>query len=203
MKDIFPSFVIDRFSRIWLELLVPAAAIMLFVSPLVAQGRRSGAFDEALSYTLALGSLRYVPSANTEFRMVAIRFDRNTSRWMRFETAASFSRPDVQTDAGGVYDPSAPTEKTNLLTVTVGAQVQWQFGRLQPYGDVAFGIFARRDGDADGRRFSRTAFAFPFGVRVKVTDRFGLRGEVRFREDGHEVVTHSNREMTVGLSWTR
>jgi len=202
VKDIFPSFGIDRFSKIWLELLVPAIAIMLFVSPLVAQRRRSGSFDEAPTYTLALGSLRYEPSANKAFRVVAIRFDRNTSQWMRFETAASFSRPDVQTDAAGAYDPSAPTEKTNLLTVTIGAQAQWQFGRVEPYGGVAFGVFFRRDGDADGRRFSRTAFAFPFGVRVKLTDRFGLRGEVRYREDGHEVVTHSNRETTVGLSWT-
>jgi len=203
VKDICPSFVMDRFSRIWLELLFPAVAIMLFVGPLVAQ-RRSSSFEETSSFTLAVGSLRYQPSANTEFRMLALRFDRGTSPWMRFETSASYSRPDVQTDSIGAYDPSGfPKEKTHLYTITVGANVRWELGRVEPYGGLAFGIFGRRDGDEDGRRFSRTAFAFPFGIRVRLTDNLGIRGEVRFREDGHEVVTHSNREMTVGLAWTR
>ena len=199
MSQLCPSFRTYESSLIWPKLLFPVAGIMLCVSPLVAQ--RRGPVPS--TYTLAVGSLRYEPSLNTGFAMLALRYDRASSRWMRFETSASFSRPDVQTDADGRYDPSFPTEKTTLFTVSVGAQARWTFGRVEPYGGAAAGIFVRRDGDSDGRRFSRTVFAFPFGIRVKLTDHLGIRGEIRFREDGHEVVSRSDRETTVGVSWTR
>ena len=185
----------------WLKPLVLVTGILLVGSPLAAQGR--GSFQRQSTVTLAYGSLRYEPSDNTRFPLVAVRLDQTISRWARFETAASFSRPEVQTDAIGQYDPTLPTERSSLFSVTVGALARWDVGPVEPYGGLAIGIFIRRDSDSDGRRFSRTAFAFPFGVRVKLTDRFGVRGEIRFREDAHEVVTRSDREMTIGVTWTR
>ena len=199
MSQLCPSFRIHQSSQIWLGLLFPMVGIMLFGSPLMAQRPEL----VPSTYTLAVGSLRYEPSLNTGFPMLALRYDRASSRWMRFETSASFSRPDVQTDLDGAYDPTFPTEKTNLFTLSIGAQARWTFGRVEPYGGAAAGIFVRRDGDSDGRRFSRTVFAFPFGIRVKLTDHLGIRGEIRFREDGHEFATFSDRETTVGVSWTR
>ena len=61
---------------------------------------------------------------------------------------------------------------------------------------------ARVDDDSEGLRFSRNTFSFPFGPRSWITDHLGIRGEYRFREDNHEVVTYSNNETTVGLFWT-
>ena len=190
-------------SIIWPKLLAPVAGMVLVVSPLVAQGQQSGSFQRESTLTIAVGSLRYKPSGNERFSMLALHRDQAVSRWARLETSMSFSRPDVQVDSIGRYDSTLPTEKATLFTLTLGAQARWGIGPLEPYAGLAFGIFVRRDGNSDGRRFSRPAYAFPFGVRVKLTDSLGIRGEIRFREDSHEVVTHSDREMTVGITWTR
>ncbi len=190
-------------SIIWPKLLAPMAGMVLVVSPLVAQGQQSGSFQRESTLTIAVGSLRYKPSGNERFPMLALHRDQAVSRWARLETSMSFSRPNVQIDSIGRYDSTLSTEKATLFTLTLGAQARWGIGPLEPYAGLALGIFVRRDDNSDGRRFSRPAYAFPLGVRVKLTDSLGIRGEIRFRQDSHEVVTHSDREMTVGITWTR
>ncbi|SVC23485.1 uncharacterized protein METZ01_LOCUS276339 [marine metagenome] len=190
-------------SIIWPKLLAPMAGMVLVVSPLVAQGQQSGSFQRESTLTIAVGSLRYKPSGNERFPMLALHRDQAVSRWARLETSMSFSRANVQIDSIGRYDSTLSTEKATLFTLTLGAQARWGIGPLEPYAGLALGIFVRRDDNSDGRRFSRPAYAFPLGVRVKLTDSLGIRGEIRFRQDSHEVVTHSDREMTVGITWTR
>ena len=115
----------------------------------------------------------------------------------------SYTRPEVQTDSLKLFDPSLPAEHTNLFTVTVGLQLRLTVGRLEPYGGISAGFFGRYDGDSAGRRFWRSTFQFPFGIRIWVTDHIGVRGEYRFDEDRHEAgSTHSDSKMTAGVFWT-
>ena len=190
-------------SRTWLKFFASVMGIVVMMSPIVAQGQQSGSFQRESTLTIAVGSLRYKPSGNERFPMLALHRDQAVSRWARLETSMSFSRANVQIDSIGRYDSTLSTEKATLFTLTLGAQARWGIGPLEPYAGLALGIFVRRDDNSDGRRFSRPAYAFPLGVRVKLTDSLGIRGEIRFREDSHEVVTHSDREMTVGITWTR
>ena len=94
-------------------------------------------------------------------------------------------------------DLSLPTKSANLFTA--GFQARHTMGQVEPYGGISAGLFARVDDDSEGRRFSRNTFSFPFGLRIWISDHLGIRGEYRFREDNHEVVTYSNNETTVGL----
>jgi opacity protein-like surface antigen len=137
------------------------------------------------------------------FPFFALRLDRPTGKWTRFEVEGSYGRPDVQSDANGLYAPGSPEKKSRFVTISISVQARYRLDRVEPYGGIAFGFFTRRDDDADGVRFSRTTFGFPAGVRVFLTDRVGLRGEVRLRRDQSTIGAPSftNIEKTVGLSY--
>ena len=148
------------------------------------------------------GVFNYEPSNDEGFRIIALRIDRPASEWVCFEVGTTYTRPEVQTDAQEIFDPSLPAEYTRLFTVTLGVQVKWTVGPLEPYGGIAGGFFGRYDADPAGRRFGRSTFQFPFGIRLWATDHIGVRGEYRFDQDNHEGFTHSDSEWTVGVFWT-
>ena len=75
-------------------------------------------------------------------------------------------------------------------------------GPLEPYGGIAGGFFGRYDADPAGRRFGRSTFQFPFGIRLWATDNIGVRGEYRFNLDSHQFVTYNDTELTAGVFWT-
>ena len=178
-------------------------ALLIAVFPVVLQGQTSGPTRENWTVGLAAGVFNYEPSADQGFPIITVRADRPTSKWVRLEAATSYTRPEVQTDSDMLFDPSLPAEYTNLFTVTVGLQLRLTVGRLEPYGGISAGFFGRYDGDSAGRRFGRTTFQFPFGIRIWATDHIGVRGEYRFDEDRHEAgSTHSDSEMTAGVFWT-
>ncbi len=179
-----------------------AVGLLAAVSPVVLEGQGSGPLRENWTVGLASGVFNYEPSLDQGSRIFAVRADRPVSRWVRFEVGATYTRPEVQLDDQRRFDPSLPAEHTNLFTITVGVQFRWSVGPLEPYGGASAGWFARYDADSAGRRFSRSTIAIPFGIRVWVTDHIGIRGEYRFDEDNHELVTHSDSEKTVGVFWT-
>ena len=179
-----------------------AVALLLAASPDVLEGQGTGPLSDNWSLGLAAGKFTYEPSANNSFPIIALRMDRPVSRWIRFEVGTTYTRPEIQTDSLGLFDPSLPAEHTNLFTVTVGVQARWTAGPLEPYGGFSAGFFGRYDGDPMGRRFGRATFQFPLGIRFWATDHIGVRGEYRFDQDAHEVVTHSDSEWTVGVFWT-
>ncbi len=174
-------------------------------APPPAQGQQSSgsaALREAWTVTVAAGAFSYELADDNEFFLLALRADRPISRWVRFEAETSYSRPEVQTDIEGRFAPLISAEHASLFTLTVGFQAKYALGPVEPYAGIAAGLFARYDDDSDGRRFQRSTFSFPFGVRVWLTDHVGIRGDFRFREDSHEVFTHSDSERTVGVFWT-
>ena len=196
---------LGRFSRCGptrQALISVAVGFLVAVSPVVLKGQGSGPLRDNWTVGFASGVFKYEPSLDQGFRIFAVRADRPVSKWVRFEAGTSYTRPEVQTDDQRIFDPSLPAEYTNLFTVTVGVQFRWTVGPLEPYGGVSAGFFGRYDGDSAGRRFGRSTFQFPFGIRLWATDHIGVRGEYRFDQDSHEVVTHSDSEWTAGVFWT-
>ena len=182
-----------------------AVGLLVAVSPVVLQGQGSGPLSESWTVGLSGGVFNYEPSDDEGFRIIALRMDRPASRWIRFEVGTTYTRPEVQTNADRIFDPSLPAEHTNLFTVTVGFQFRLTVGPLEPYGGFSAGFFGRYDGGPPTdrrRRFGRSTFQFPFGIRLWATDHIGVRGEYRFGEDRHEAVTHSDSEWTAGVFWT-
>ena len=176
--------------------------LLIALFPSVLQGQTSGPVAESWSMGVAGGVFNYEPSADQGFPIVAVRIDRPISEWVRFEVGASYVRPEVQTDPSGSFNPALPAEHANLFTFTLGFQARWTLGPLEPYAGASGGFFARYDSDSAGRRFSASTFAFPFGVRLWATDHIGVRGEFRFNQDSHQVMTRSDSEMTAGVFWT-
>lgn len=186
---------------LWVATGVIAAAILLFTSPLSAQ-EDTPALRESWTVSVVGGMLSYEPSDNESFPIFSVRADSPLADYVLVEVETSYSRPDVQQDDDFLFDPSLPTKSANLFTFTAGFQFRHTFGRVEPYGGVSGGVFARYDDDSEGQRFSRNTFSFPFGLRIWVTDHLGIRGEYRFREDNHQVFTYSSTEVTGGIFWT-
>lgn len=175
-----------------------ALALMLAIG-----GAHATEAQERINWTVTpmAGVLDY-EFANENFTMFAVRADRPLSKWVRFELESSLARVEVQS-SGGFFDPDGVVQKSSLATVTIGFQARYRTEFVEPYAGLAFGIFARRD-DADVVRSSQSTIAFPVGVRVFLTDRLGLRAEVRMRKDqtAFGVRSLTNWERTVGISWT-
>lgn len=176
--------------------------LLVSVSPTVLEGQGRGALSDSWTVSLAGGRFKYEPSADKGFLIIAVRADRPISKWVRLELGTSYTRPEIQTDAQGMFDPSLTPEHTRLVTFTLGIQGRLTVGRLEPYAGLSTGFFRRRDSDPAGRRFGRSTFQFPFGIRLWVTDQIGVRAEYRFDQDGHELTTHSDSEMTAGVFFT-
>ena len=179
-----------------------AAGLLSVASPAILEAQAAGPLSENWSLGLAVGKFTYEPSANNSFPMIAVRLDRPASRWVRLEVSTTYTRPEIQTDDLGFFDPSAPAEHTNLFTLTVGAQFRWTVGPVEPYGGLSAGFFGRYDTGPTDRRFGRSTIQFPLGIRVWATDQIGVRGEYRWNFDSHEATTRSDSELTVGVFWT-
>jgi hypothetical protein len=74
--------------------------------------------------------------------------------------------------------------------------------RLRPYLGLAGGLFVRYDEQPGGDRFVSHTIAIPAGLRVDLTDRIGVRGELRARFDTHQDGgSGTNVEQTIGLTF--
>ena len=179
-----------------------AIGLLIVTSPAVLKGQGAGPLSSSWTVGLAGGVFRYEPSLSNSFPMIAVRLDRPISKWARFELSSTYTRPEIQRDAGGLYDPSLPAEHTNLFTVTVGVQARYTVGPLEPYGGISAGFFGRYDTGPTDRRFGRSTIQFPLGIRFWATDHIGVRGEYRWNQDSHEATMRSDSETTVGVFWT-
>jgi hypothetical protein len=183
--------------------LAAAATAIIAASPLAGTAQAAGE-RAAWTITPMYGLFAFDFADDENFPIYAVRADRPTGKWTRVELETSYSRPDVQADAAGIYDPDLPTEQSHFVTLSLGIQGRYRIGLVEPYAGVSFGFFFRRDDEPEGLRFSRSTFGFPAGLRVFVTDRIGLRGEFRIRRDQSTIGAPSftNIEKTVGLSYT-
>ncbi len=177
---------------------------VLALTPLFMGGASAlGAQQERHWTVTPMGGVLDWDFANEDFAMFALRFDRPISKWVRFEVESTLARVEVQ-ELGGFFDPNGEVEKSSLGTLTIGFQARYETEYVEPYAGFSFGLFARRDDDSDSVRSSQSTLGFPVGVRVFLTDKLGLRAELRLRRDqtAFGVSSNTNYEKTVGISWT-
>jgi hypothetical protein len=126
------------------------------------------------------------------------------SRHVLAEVEGSWSASeDVFFDYSG--NPQIPVMRetaSHLATATAGVQAQALLGPVRPYIGLSAGLFVRYDEKGGGDRFVNRTFTVPGGIRVDITDRIGVRGELRMRFDTHQDGGSGvNLEQTAGLTF--
>jgi hypothetical protein len=173
------------------------AAAVLAAAPAAAQ---TGETRPTLS--IQGGGFMYDREGDANYAMGALRLDWPVSRYVRAEVGGSYSRPTTTLvrEIDVYHTMQAYEARTNVMTATVGVQAQLPTRLASPYVGVATGLFGRFDPDG-GDRFISPTQEFLAGVRVPVSQRIGVRGELRFRFDQHHNSgTSSDLEQTVGIT---
>lgn len=149
--------------------------------------------------SLVVGVLNYDFGNDDNFPMAAFRFDWRLTRVLRGELSVSYAVAQVD-DPSGEGDMNA-----NLATATVGLRAELPTPLIRPYVGAGMGLFGRFDEktrDEGGMRSIRPTHVFPVGVRIPLSDRAAVRGEVRWRFDQHQGgLTAVDIEKTAGLSF--
>ena len=193
---------LPKWGGTWPALFSCTVGLLMAVSPAVSQNQTSGPTRESWSIGLAAGVFDYEQSGDQNFPMIALRADRPLSRWVRLEASTTHTRPEIQTNTAGMFDPDLPTERTNIFTVTLGLQFRYTVGRVEPYGGLSAGFFGRYDEGPGASSVTGSTLQFPLGIRLWATDNIGVRGEYRFNLDSHQFVTYNDTELTAGVFWT-
>jgi len=181
-------------------------ASLLFLSLAVRGGElQAQSGEDTRSWSVsALGGLFDWDPSDESLPVFALRADRPTSDWLGVEFGTSLARPQIQRNEDGVLDLNLPAERTNIFTFTVGLQFRYPTRYVEPYTGLAAGFLWRRDDASDGVRTSQTTFQLPAGLKIFVSDHFGLRAEFRVRRDLTlpTIPDEWNFEQTVGVSYT-
>ena len=170
-------------------------------------GARTGAAAAqevgARAATLRIGGLMYDRGGDATNPMFGAGVDWTLSRHVLAEVEGTWSAANETVLDFSTNEPEPPEVETkrHLATLTAGLQAQALLGRVRPYAGMAAGLFVLYDAHDAGDRFPRYTVAFPVGVRVDLTQRLGLRGELRGRFDTHQDGgSGTNVEQTLGLS---
>ena len=193
---------LPKWGGTWPALFSCTVGLLMAVSPAVSQNQTSGPTRESWSIGLASGVFNYEQSGDQNFPIIALRADQPLSRWVRLEASTTYTRPEIQTNTAGMFDPDLPTERTNIFTVTLGLQFRYTVGRVEPYGGLSAGFFGRYDEGLGASSVTSSTLQFPLGIRLWATDNIGVRGEYRFNLDSHQFVTYNDTELTAGAFWT-
>lgn len=147
---------------------------------------------------LLVGVLNADLPGDDNFPMAALRADWRLARYLRSEVGVAYALGELTQGTGA----TATEVSSSLLTATIGLQAELPLPYIRPYVGAAAGLFGRRD-EEGGERFIRPTHAFPAGVRIPLSNRLALRGEVRYRFDEQEGgPTLVNVEQVGGLSFT-
>lgn len=201
-RSLAPSARLPKWGTTWPALFSCAVGILIAVSPAVLQAQTSGPTRESWTVGLAAGVFNYELSGDQGSPIIAARADRPLSKWARIEASTTYTRPEIRTNAQGMFDPDLSAERVKLVTVTLGVQFRYTLGRLEPYVGISAGFFGRYDEGPSAGSITSSTLQFPLGIRFWATDNIGVRGEYRFDQDSHQFVTYSDHEITAGVFWT-
>ncbi len=122
--------------------------------------------------------------------MAAVRTDWRLRNWLRTELGGSYARAESDTEGA-----------VNVAGVDVSLQAELPTSFVRPYLGLGMGIHGTFEPEGGDRYFGPSNQAMA-GLRMRLTDRVGLRGELRYRMDAGQSGGHANNmEMTGGLSW--
>ena len=188
------------------RVLAVPALVVLVLAPGVADAQRGrysyrserccdGMPSRQLSMTVGILDYDFL---DKNFPMAGLRAEWRLSRHVRSEVNLSYALAETERETlEGTEDVYS-----SLVAATVGLQAEMPLPGIRPYIGIATGFFGRLDDEEDGARFFRPTHQIPVGLRVPITSRIGLRGELRYRMDAGQSGGHAdNMEMTGGLSW--
>ena len=177
-------------------------SLLLVAAALVAGADGAAAQNGSRMLTARAGGFMYDRGGDATNLMLGVGVDWSLSKHVLAEVDATWTGAD-----GSFVDYSSPTApvivetRTHLATATAGVQAQALIGPVRPYIGMAGGLYVHYDEKDGGDRFPRYTVAFPAGVRVDITSRLALRGELRARFDvEQDGGSGANLEQTLGLA---
>jgi hypothetical protein len=188
------------------RVLAVPALVALVLAPGVADAQR-GRYSyrserccdgmPARQLSMTVGVLDY-DFQDKNFPMAGLRAEWRLSRHVRSEIGMSYALAETERVT---LDGQTEDVYSSLIGLTVGLQAEMQLPVIRPYIGIAAGFFGRLDDEEDGQRFIRPTHQIPVGLRLPITSRIGLRGEVRYRLDQHDGgISAENVEKTFGLT---
>jgi hypothetical protein len=153
---------------------------------------------------LRVGGLMYDRGGDATNPLLGAGVNWMLSRHILAEVEGNWSSSDgfYLDYVGNPSNPQTRETSTHLAIATAGVQAQALLGPVRPYIGIAGGLFVRYDEQPGGDRFLSRTMAFPVGLRIDITDRIGLRGELRARFDTHQDGgSGTNLEQTAGLTF--
>jgi len=163
-----------------------AAVALLLVAAATPALAQSGAVARP-SLSVAAGVSQFDLSGTGTAPVVSARVDYPLGRALIAEGGVAVARPDQQLGA-----------RTTLVVPEVGLQLQYP-ARLAPYVGVGTGAAIDFRGSENGGTDADLTLSGAAGVRAWVTDRMGLRGELRVRGIGRNFAG-STAEWTAGAA---
>lgn len=183
-----------RFSSVVLGVALGATMVLANDTAAQAAGDRAA--------TLRVGGLMYDRGGDATRLMIGGGLEWTLSRHVLAEVEGSWAKFETSyvDYTQNLTEPPLRMTSTHLGTATAGIQAQALIGRVRPYIGLAGGLFTRYDQADGGDRFLGRTFTVPAGVRIAVTERIGVRGELRARFDTHQDGGSGvNVEQTVGV----
>jgi len=165
------------------------AALLAIGTPLAAHAQ-AHTLTNRPAFSLSAGAFQYDLSGTGTSAMFAPRIELPLSRVFLAEGGATVARPEQQFGATTTY---------LIAELQLQAQAPLAAGRVAPYLGLGGGIAQdRRPSQYGGLQSTYTASAAT-GVRYWLTDRVGLRGELRVRGIG-TTFGGSSAEWTLGVA---
>lgn len=162
----------------------------LFVATLLGP---TAAFSQvpqtAPSVSLSAGWFNFDLSGTGDTLAVAVQGTLPISPLVLVEGGLLFARPRQQFG-----------EITTLVVPDIQAQLQWPLGRVAPYIGLGGGAVLDFASDDAGGLDSDLAISGAAGARAALTDRLGVRAELRVYGFGTRF-TGSGTALTAGLAW--
>lgn len=138
------------------------------------------------SISLMGGQFIYDRGDDKPHPYVTARLGRSLSRFFEGELSVGYSR------INSTLYSFAPTFQsynahTSFFAADVAIHAMLPLGRFAPYAGVSAGLFHRPSSKAyDNLEIGGSSIGLLAGARIRLNQRFGIRGEFRYRSDMHD-----------------
>jgi hypothetical protein len=169
------------------QFMLIAILVAVFFATAAGAKAQSAFVPEAVS--ISGGIFNFDLSGTGTTPSLAVTADWPVTARLLIEGGATFARPDQQIG------------RTTYIIPEAQLQYRWQLGRLMPFvgGGVGAGIDVRNK--LLGGTQVDLALSTGGGLRAKITESFGIRGDARLRGFGRSF-SGSAAELRAGLFWT-
>jgi hypothetical protein len=166
-----------------------AMAALLLTSALSLPSAASAQLPVGTAASIHGGIFQYDLAGTGTVRHLAARLEVPVDRIVGIEGSVGYSRPGAE-----------PDEATTMLIPELQARAEWPGTRLAPFFGLGVGAAVVLEGAGQNGRDTDLTVAGAGGMRLRVSDRLALQGELRVRGIGSRF-QGSSSEWTTGLVW--